>query len=220
MIPTYPATLHHLLRAENFRIYLEGTHSTGKSTLMAGLVRDLGATPVEEPARAVLAQHGVTARFEGKTPGEIAEIQQQIMVSHLASELDETAGCTVHDRFAVSVYAYSLARLSRHDDHPYVADTLVWMRDRMICNQPPQNSLILLVPPTIALDVDTVREQSQAYRFHVHLLIRGLLDELRLPYRVLQSTTPENRLEEAKGYAYDAYMRYTTTRTLGYATLR
>lgn len=220
MFPTYPATLHHLLRAENFRIYLEGTHSTGKSTLMAGLVRDLGATPVEEPVRAVLARHGVTARFEGKTPGEIAEIQRQIMENHLTLGWDSPDGCLVIDRFAVSVYAYSLARLSRHDDHPYVADTLAWMRDRMICNQPPANSLILLVPPTIALDVDTVREQSQAYRLHVHLLIRGLLDDLRLPYRALQSITPENRLEEAKGYAYDAYMRHTTHRELGYATTR
>ena len=189
------APLRNSLVEHGIKIVLEGTHSTGKTTLAKNLAQALGLPLIPEPARPVLASRGITAAFEGCDPWNIALIQTEIMLEHLGHETEAGGEAVIMDRGAVSVYAYTLARVSRN---PECAHALHLMRKQVEYAAARPGRIYLFVPPNIPLSVDDVREGNEWYREHISLLIWGMLEQFGYAPRCqIAETTEEARLKEA-----------------------
>lgn len=193
MSPASVQMLASRLQEAGVKVVIEGAHSAGKSTLSNHLARVLKLPHLEEPARPVLRRHNTTAAYTGKTPQEIAQIQREIMQAHLEIAHREP-GAAILDRGPISVYAYTLARLSRY------AEITDWLTDlqRVVIRTPSHSRAVyLLVPPNIPLAEDGVRESLPFYRQHIHYLISGMLKSYGYPHLELLGDQEQPRVQEA-----------------------
>jgi nicotinamide riboside kinase len=188
----FSALAGHLKR-EQVKIILEGTHSTGKSTLLKSLARILGLPTIAEPVREVFNEWEADASYRDFDPQEIAQVQRQIM--DLAHQRHEPVGAAVADRSPVSVYAYTVAHLGR-SDHPLVRDTLDHCRHVVQRQLGRIDCIYVVVPPNIPNDLDGCREDKPYFREQIDLLVRGMLDGRRNVVH-LQSNERAARVNEA-----------------------
>ena len=196
MVEAYGVTpaLVHFLKREKVKVILEGTHSTGKTTLLNKLCRALELPAIEEPVRPVFQSWETDASFFDFIEEEIAQVQREIM--DLCVQLHEFDEAAVADRSPISVYAYTLARLSRFSHVASIRETLEHckrMAQRQIALK---NCIYVIVPPNIPNALDGCREDQPFYREQIDLLVRGMLDG-RLNVHTLNSDKRKGRYAEA-----------------------
>lgn len=190
-------TIGERLKEGRVRIVLEGTHSSGKSTLGRRLAQSFGLPFSDEIARTVLARYKTTAAYQGKTDFEIASIQYEIMRNHLnVLEADYADRAAVIDRGPASVYAYSLCKLAE-SKNTTVKFYLERFRAKVEKHASEPRVLYVLLPPVFEAEDDGVREPQPAKRHMVHYLIEGMLRSHNYPYVTLYANTPDTRMEEA-----------------------
>lgn len=178
----------------SFPIFLEGAHSTGKSTLGPMLADALGVPFIKEIAREVLEEFGTTAAYTGKSDLEIAEIQSRLVEKKTVICRDYLGKGAVIDRSVVSVYAYSVLQLSKSNDQDVV--NFLKIAKSIVSNFSNTEAVHLLFRPNIPLEKDGIREAGFFRREHVHLLVKGILTDFAYPFFELHTDTPQKRLKE------------------------
>lgn len=172
-----------------FRVILEGTHSSGKSTLGAKLAELLDVPHHKEAARPILARRGHNADYAGCDTWEIMHCQEEIMRAHE----DQVEGFGVIDRCAISVVAYSMATLATDNLsqgwHQGCVRDLYFLPKRSTC--------YMLVHPNPPLVADGVREPQWAKRQLIHYIITGLLVDQKISFSDIDTDDFEERIDTA-----------------------
>jgi nicotinamide riboside kinase len=196
VFPKTIPSLRESLVDHGIMVVLEGTHSTGKSSLGRKLAEALDLHFSDEIARRVLAQHNTTAAYEGLSEDEIVDIQAEIMQQHMAVLNAYHGTAAIIDRGPCSVNAYSLAKLSESRSR-HVQGLLLDFK-RCVHHESFRPRVIhLLFPPSFPMTRDGVREPQEAKRDMVHFLIQGMLQDYNYHYITLRETRAEEKLHEA-----------------------
>jgi predicted ATPase len=149
------------------RIAVSGTHSVGKSTLVADLLAALpGYRHEEEPYRALRGQYPI--KFGKESTRYCNGLQTYYSISRALS-YRSSADCVVFDRAPVDYIAYSqyTAHYGETDlDKGFVASLVEPVRDSLV-----NLDLIVFVPISkhhpMHLEADGIRPIDPTYRVHV-----------------------------------------------------
>ena len=196
------------------RVFLSGSHSSGKTTLAKSLAEKLGWTYVGEAARSVIEKLG---KPQGKSFSELIDFQEAVFKAQKKAQKYEGVFLTddrelsdnlVVDRSMVDVVAYlewfyRQAKDVSAEDFKKYADLRLRILDAFYLSS--EDQLIILPPPEKPED-DGVRFTDGAEEFH-KLLMAEVWREFdrqsdfhKKVLRIEERGTPEEYLEKAVNF--------------------
>ena len=177
------------------KIVFTGAHSVGKSTLAEVIADRYGLPYVEETARRVFRDRGITTANQTLlTTEQRIALQEDILCLHLKQVSDYTHGF-VSDRCEVDVLAYSLFWLGMAPE----AQAWLTQIQKVVAERREFYDAVILVQPGIPVKPDGLRIIEPGHQWTIHYLIEGILQTHGYDYYVLTATDPAQRDAEIQG---------------------
>jgi len=177
------------------KIVFTGAHSVGKSTLAEVTAGRYGLPYVEETARRVFRDRGITTANQTLlTTEQRIALQEDILLLHL-EQVSERPHGFVSDRCEVDVLAYSLFWLGMAPE----AQAWLTQMQRVVAEHREFYDAVILVQPGIPVKPDGLRIIEPGHQWTIHYLIEGILQTHGYDYYVLTTTDPAKRDAEIQG---------------------
>lgn len=173
------------------RIGLAGASCTGKTTLASTLASVFGLEVIEETARLVFPEFGISSPRELTTSAEQVRFQRRVLEVKAAAEA-RVVRC-VADRTFVDAAAYWLYHSCRIAEDGEALEYLAQCR-RLMDNY----SQVFFLPYDRlggTLVDDGVRTGKRSYNYAMHLLIEGLLRDWHISHVILHSVDAQEALD-------------------------
>ncbi len=176
------------------KIVFTGAHSVGKSTLAEVTAARYGLPYVEETARRVFRDRGITTANQTLlTTEQRIELQEDILCLHLQQVSDYPHGF-VSDRCEVDVLAYSLFWLGMAPE----AQAWLTQMQKVVAERREFYDAVVLVQPGIPVKPDGLRVIEPGHQWTIHYLIEGILQTHGYDYYVITDTDPAQRDAEVQ----------------------
>ena len=176
------------------KVVFTGAHSVGKSTLAEVTAGRYGLPYVEETARRVFRDRGITTANQTLlTTEQRIELQEDILLLHLEQVSAYPHGF-VSDRCEVDVLAYSLFWLGMAPE----AQAWLTQMQKVVAERREFYDAVILVQPGILVKPDGLRIIEPGHQWTIHYIIEGILQTHGYDYYVLTHTDPAQRDAEVQ----------------------
>lgn len=171
-------------------VSLEGSYSTGKSTVFDRLPKNKGTIYTPDLAREYLNKNRMNSN--NMSQAQKKDLQLFVSASYLGGmkQAVHAQKDLVQDSSLITAYAYS------EDVLP--PNTLVTMAYELAKYR--DHMFALIFPPTIHLENDGLRHIDPEFRVEIHKRIMNVIQAFDIPYQYIVSQDIDDRVAEAESY--------------------
>lgn len=169
-------------------VSLEGSYSTGKSTVFDRLPKNKSTIYTPDLAREYLNKNRLNSN--NMSQAQKKDLQLFVSASYLGGmkQAVHSQRDLVQDSSLITAYAYSEDVLPPNTLF-VIANEIMKYRDHMFA---------LVFPPTIHLENDGLRHIDPEFRVEIHKRIMNVIQAFDIPYQYIVSQTIEDRVIEVE----------------------
>lgn len=172
----------------NVKVAISGSDGTGKTTLVNEISKRFNVPIVPEFARDVAEEMNIPD-LAGMSPSLAYSFQLEVMDRKIKEEQKHES--FIADRCTADNLAYYTRQCSR--DLPDAANS--HYVDMCLENLKKYDKIFLLMPNSIPLCDDGFRSTKKYHLYGIYCLIRGILEDAKAKYEVIQESDMEKRIK-------------------------